>query len=140
MVEDECIEHRCAFYQHMIGQNPQTGAAFDTWDCSHRWVPLLLIENSQQQRQTAAAVESLRNVNFEGGQGLVAALLTAATQRKSEVSHERSIADSSGGNPDSSRIAAVGSQQVHPDGREDQTDPERRGDSSRVPVATVPTS
>jgi hypothetical protein len=41
--------------------NPNTGEQLDDWGCSVAWLPVLLIENSQQQRQTGAAVESLRN-------------------------------------------------------------------------------
>jgi hypothetical protein len=41
------------------------------------WLPMLLIENSQQQRQTGAAVESFRNemvkANETGQQMLIAA-------------------------------------------------------------------
>ena len=43
------------------GTNPNTGQEVDEWDCSIKWLPMLLIENSQQQRQTGAAVESFRN-------------------------------------------------------------------------------
>ena len=62
LVKVECIKHECAQYINVIGLNPQTGQEVNQWDCSHSWTPLLLIENSQQQRQTGAAVESLRNV------------------------------------------------------------------------------
>jgi hypothetical protein len=41
--------------------NPNTGEDIDEWGCAITWLPLLTIENSQQQRQTAAAVESFRN-------------------------------------------------------------------------------
>ena len=43
------------------GANPNTGADVDEWGCSMAWLPILTIENSQQQRQTGAAVESFRN-------------------------------------------------------------------------------
>ena len=33
----------------------------DEWACSIQFLPMLLIENSQQQRGTGAAVESFRN-------------------------------------------------------------------------------
>jgi len=41
--------------------NPNTGEAMDEWQCAINLLPFLLIENSQQQRSTAAAVESFRN-------------------------------------------------------------------------------
>lgn len=43
------------------GANPNTGAEIDEWGCSVAWLPVLMIENSQQQRSTGAAVESFRN-------------------------------------------------------------------------------
>ena len=33
----------------------------DHWSCAITWMPMLTIENSQQQRHTGAAVESFRN-------------------------------------------------------------------------------
>lgn len=46
---------------HVRGMNPQTGEDIDHWGCAVTWLPMLTIENSQQQRQTGAAVESFRN-------------------------------------------------------------------------------
>jgi mevalonate kinase len=43
------------------GNNPNTGEEVDEWGCSMAWLPVLMIENSQQQRSTGAAVESFRN-------------------------------------------------------------------------------
>jgi hypothetical protein len=43
------------------GANPQTGEPVDLWDCVFTIMALLTIENSQQQRQTGAAIESFRN-------------------------------------------------------------------------------
>jgi len=41
--------------------NPNTGEDVDHWGCAITWMPMLTIENSQQQRQTGSAVESFRN-------------------------------------------------------------------------------
>ena len=43
------------------GTNPNTGEELDDYGCAIAWLPVLMIENSQQQRQTGAAVESFRN-------------------------------------------------------------------------------
>lgn len=56
-----CRELSCAWFMKVTGNNPQTGQEIDEWGCSMAWIPILLIENSQQQRQTGAAVESFRN-------------------------------------------------------------------------------
>ena len=51
----------CMMFQQFRGMHPQTGAEIDRWECSIAFLPFLTIENSNQQRQTAAAVESFRN-------------------------------------------------------------------------------
>lgn len=59
-IKDGAI-HRCAWFTKLAGKNPSTGEAVDEHGCAISWMPILLIENSQQQRSTAAAVESFRN-------------------------------------------------------------------------------
>jgi hypothetical protein len=60
-INGECIQFKCTQFIQIRGVNPNTGQEVDEWNCSFAWAPMLLIENSQQQRQTAAAVESFRN-------------------------------------------------------------------------------
>jgi len=52
---------KCKRWLQIAGNNPNTGEAVNRFDCVDNWTPLLLIENSQMQRQTGAAVESFRN-------------------------------------------------------------------------------
>jgi hypothetical protein len=61
LIREPCLEHGCEWYEHLIGVHPQTGEHIDKFRCAITLLPTLLIENSQQQRQTGAAVESLRN-------------------------------------------------------------------------------
>jgi hypothetical protein len=61
LLKKPCIEHQCAWYIQLRGTHPQTGEPMDQFDCTMVMQPLLMIENSQQQRQTGAAVESFRN-------------------------------------------------------------------------------
>lgn len=56
-----CKQLECAWFIQVRGTNPNTGDTVDEWGCSIAWLPVLMIENSQQQRQTGAAVESFRN-------------------------------------------------------------------------------
>lgn len=56
-----CIEHDCMMWTHVTGKHPQTGAVEDVWDCSIKWMPILMVENSREVRHGAAAVESARN-------------------------------------------------------------------------------
>lgn len=73
-----CRQLDCAWFIQVRGTNPNTGQEVDEWACSMAWMPMLLIENSQQQRQTGAAVESFRNemvkANETGQQVLLASM------------------------------------------------------------------
>lgn len=56
-----CKKLDCAWFIQVRGTNPNTGEEIDNWGCAVAWMPILMVENSQQQRQTGAAVESFRN-------------------------------------------------------------------------------
>ena len=56
-----CKQLDCAWFTKLAGTNPNTGQSVDEWGCAVAWLPILLVENSQQQRHTGAAVESFRN-------------------------------------------------------------------------------
>lgn len=51
--------HKCPKWVQIRGQNPQTKADVDEWNCADSLLPMLLIEHSRQQRSTAAAVETM---------------------------------------------------------------------------------
>jgi hypothetical protein len=53
--------HKCPLWVLVRGKHPQSEEQIDHWNCSFAFIPMLLIENAQQQRQTGAAVESFRN-------------------------------------------------------------------------------
>ena len=78
MLKKPCIEHECMWFIQLRGTHPQTGEPLDEWDCTMVMQPLLLIENSQQQRQTGAAVESFRNEMVKANESSMQ--LLAATQ------------------------------------------------------------
>jgi hypothetical protein len=59
-IKDGVIK-KCMWHVKLVGKDPQTGEDKDEWGCAMAWIPLLLIENSRQQRSTSAAVESFRN-------------------------------------------------------------------------------
>lgn len=61
LIKDDCVGLKCSWFTQVRGTNPNTGKEIDEWACATAWLPMLLIENSQQQRQTGAAVESFRN-------------------------------------------------------------------------------
>jgi hypothetical protein len=58
---EPCKKFECAWFTHIRGKNPQSNQEVDEFACAVAWIPMLLIENSQMQRQTGAAVESFRN-------------------------------------------------------------------------------
>ncbi|WP_394789120.1 hypothetical protein [Rhodoferax sp.] len=68
--------HRCAWSIKLAGVDGETGKNVDEYRCAMGWLPILLIENSQQQRSTAAAVESFRNEVAQGNDQARAVLLS----------------------------------------------------------------
>jgi hypothetical protein len=79
-IKDGAI-HRCAWYTKLAGTNPNTGEVLDEHGCAMSWLPMLMIENSMQQRSTSAAVESFRNEMTSANQTSQQILL-AQTQQK----------------------------------------------------------
>lgn len=61
LLKKACIEGECMFWVHMLGTHPQSGHPVDQFDCSMRWLPILLVENARHSRGVQAAVESARN-------------------------------------------------------------------------------
>ena len=63
MGEDETNEKvRCMKWMKLAGIHPQTGQAVDEWKCKEHWDVLLAVENAKETRETAASVDSHRNV------------------------------------------------------------------------------
>jgi hypothetical protein len=75
---EPCKQLECAWFMKVSGQNPNTGKEVEDWACAIAWMPILFIENSQQQRQTAAAVESFRNEMVKANEMGQKVLLAAA--------------------------------------------------------------
>lgn len=75
LLKKDCVGLQCSWFTQVRGTNPNTGKEVDEWACAIAWLPVLLIENSQQQRQTGAAVESFRNEMVKTNQQTVHALL-----------------------------------------------------------------
>lgn len=78
LVKKDCLGLQCAWFTQLRGVNPNTGKEVDEWGCAVTWLPLLLVENSQQQRSTGAAVESFRNEMVKANENSTQALLFAA--------------------------------------------------------------
>jgi hypothetical protein len=75
---EPCKQMDCAWFIKVVGKNPNTGEDLEDWGCSMAWMPILMIENSQQQRSTGAAVESFRNEMVKSNEVGQRVLLAAA--------------------------------------------------------------
>ena len=80
LIKKDCIGLQCAWFTQVRGHNPNTGKEVDEWACAITWLPVLLIENSQQQRSTGAAVESFRNEMVKANESSQQVLLAMATK------------------------------------------------------------
>jgi len=78
LIKKDCIELQCSWFTQIRGMNPNTGKEVDEWGCAIAWMPILMIENSQQQRSTGAAVESFRNEMVKSNEVGQKVLLAAA--------------------------------------------------------------
>ena len=61
LIQKKCKEHKCKFYVQIVGKVPNTVEDISQFDCAISWLPMLLIEGTQQTRQSGAAIESFRN-------------------------------------------------------------------------------
>jgi hypothetical protein len=56
-LKSECARHECALYIKVVGMNPQTGETIDRHGCTFAHLPLLMIEQANEVRKTAASVD-----------------------------------------------------------------------------------
>jgi len=78
LIKEDCKGLGCSWFTQIRGTNPNTGQDVDEWGCAIVWLPVLLVENSQQQRQTGAAVESFRNEMVQANETSRKVLLATA--------------------------------------------------------------
>lgn len=86
LIKKDCVGLTCAWYTRVQGVDTNTGNQVDNYECAISWLPMLLIENSGQQRQTGAAVESFRNEMVKSNEQSQQLLL--ATAGIVQVKHE----------------------------------------------------
>lgn len=80
-----CKQLECAWFIQIRGKNPNTGEDVDEWGCAQAWLPVLIIENSQQQRSTGAAVESFRNEMVKANENSQNVLLATMQQVNPDI-------------------------------------------------------
>jgi hypothetical protein len=88
LIKKDCVGLTCAWYTRVQGYDTNSGNQIDNYECAISWLPMLLIENSGQQRQTGAAVESFRNEmvkNNEVGQRVLLAAVGVPQQTQTMI-------------------------------------------------------
>ena len=83
----------CAWFVKVEGYDINTGKRVDEWNCTIAMLPMLLIENSGQQRQTGAAVESFRNEMVKANEASHRVLLAAATNDINQLKKQLLVDD-----------------------------------------------
>jgi|TARA_S200002703_G_scaffold71818_1_gene62262 hypothetical protein len=79
-----CKKFDCNWFIQVRGTNPQTGKEQDEYGCAISYLPLLMIENSQQTRQTGSAIESFRNEMVQANLNSMKVLLGNKVMQKVE--------------------------------------------------------
>lgn len=80
LIKKDCVEMKCAWFTRIQGYDMNTGNQVDEWQCAISLMPMLLVENSGQQRQTGAAVESFRNEMVKANEQSAKVLLASVKQ------------------------------------------------------------
>ena len=80
LIKKDCKGLECNWFMNVRGYNANTGKEIDEWGCAITWIPVILIENASQQRQTGAAVESFRNEMVRINEDTSMKLLEATTR------------------------------------------------------------
>jgi hypothetical protein len=78
LLKKECIGLKCSWFTRIQGYDTNTGKDVDEYQCAVTLLPMLLVENSGQQRQTSAAVESFRNEMVKANENSIKMLAQSA--------------------------------------------------------------
>jgi hypothetical protein len=85
LIKKDCVGLTCAWYTRVQGYDMNSGNQVDSYECAISWLPMLLIENSGQQRQTGAAVESFRNEMVKANEVNTQLLLAASEPQQPKL-------------------------------------------------------
>ena len=75
--------HRCAWYVHLRGKDPQ-GQEVDDWRCAMAWMPILQTETAMTNRGQTQALESFRNESVSVQKNFTDTLITAVQRSKTQ--------------------------------------------------------
>lgn len=59
--QQKTVCHKCKFWEHVRGRNPNTGEEMDRWDCVLSFQFTMQMENNKFTYELGAAIESQRN-------------------------------------------------------------------------------
>ena len=91
LIKKDCVGLTCAWFTRVQGYDMNSGNQVDNYECAISWLPMLLIENSGQQRQTGAAVESFRNEMVKANETQTKLILATASGESQQPKLLRSI-------------------------------------------------
>lgn len=91
LIKKSCVGLECAWFTRVQGYDTNTGNQVDDYQCAIAWMPMLMIENSGQQRQTGAAVESFRNEMVKANETSQKVLLASLSLSQSKTEQSLSI-------------------------------------------------
>ena len=89
LIKKDCVGLTCAWYTRVQGYDMNSGNQVDNYECAISWLPMLLIENSGQQRQTGAAVESFRNEMVKANEVNTQLILAASEPQQLKLTRSR---------------------------------------------------
>jgi len=89
LIKKDCVGLTCAWYTRVQGYDMNSGNQVDSYECAISWLPMLLIENSGQQRQTGAAVESFRNEMVKANEVNTQLILAASEPQQPKLIRSR---------------------------------------------------
>ena len=72
LIKEDCVEFKCKFWTKLVGKHPQiAGQTIDQYDCSWKWLPILMIENTKEAIGVSASIDSFRNEMVRGQQAVL---------------------------------------------------------------------
>ena len=89
LIKKDCVGLTCAWFTRVQGYDMNSGNQVDNYECAISWLPMLLIENSGQQRQTGAAVESCRNEMVKANEVNTQLILAASEPQQPKLIRSR---------------------------------------------------
>ena len=91
LIKKDCVGLTCAWFTRVQGYDMNSGNQVDNYECAISWLPMLLIENSGQQRQTGAAVESFRNEMVKANEVNTQLILAASESQQPKLIRSRKL-------------------------------------------------